>query len=155
MTWAAMGAQIAGGFIQAEGYEAMAEDEAALHEYNAALADQEAKQTRSNTAEAQRLKRIEMRKTLASNRSITAGSGMMMKGTPAAKQLDVIDNYAYDIARTGQEGEVQARRFENQGNIYRMMARSARRRGRIQSTSALLGGAGSAGSTLSGSQQYS
>jgi hypothetical protein len=149
------GMSMFGGFLQAKGAMDVAHDEAAMEEYNAQLALQEAKLTRQNTAEGQRLQRIEMRKTLATNRSITAGSGMMMKGTPAADQLDVIDDWAYEIARTGQEGEIQAGRLESQANIFRMRAKLARKRGRIQKKSAMFQGMGGGANSLNMSQQYS
>ena len=149
MSWAGAAMQIGGGFLRAEGAKSMAEDEAAILEYNAALADEEAKTTRETTAETQKLQRDRMRKSLASNRAVTASSGLMMKGTPAAHQLDVIDDYAYDIARTGQEGEVQALRFESQGDIYRMKAEAARKRGKIEYMSHILGGGGGAIGSMS------
>ena len=118
----------------------------ALGKYKATLARGEAKTTRLTTAETQRLKRAEMRRTLASNREITATSGMMMTGSPAEQQLQVINDYAYDIARTGHEGEAIARRSESMAELYDMEAKSAARAGKMGMWTALFGGAANIGS---------
>ena len=123
------------------------ERESAILRYNADVMEAEAKQTRVTAAQASKLKRDEMRRTLASNRASVGASGLQMTGTPAQNQLNVIDNYAYDIAVSEQEGEVKARRFESEADIFRMRARSAQRAGKTGFWSALLGGAGNIGSS--------
>ena len=113
----------------------------ALGKYKATLARGEAATTRGQAAEEQRLKRIEMRRTLAANREITASSGMMMTGSPAEHQLQVINDYAYDIAKTGYEGESQALRSESMAELYTMEAKSARKAGKMGMWAELFGGA--------------
>jgi len=124
----------------------------ALGKYKATLARGEAATTRGQAAEEQRLKRIEMRRTLAANREITASSGMMMTGSPAEHQLQVINDYAYDIAKTGYEGEAMAMRSESMAELYTMEAKSAARAGRMGEWSAWISGAssmfGALGSTV-------
>lgn len=139
---------IAGGAVAAEGEKAMAEDEAVLEEYNAALKVAEAKEVRRNTAEAQRLGRDEMRKTLASNRAAVGASGVQMTGSPAEHQLNVIDDFAYAIGETGRAGEVKARRFETAAEIHRLRAESARRKGKIKAYSHYLSSFGGAASSM-------
>ena len=130
-----------GSYVQMMAGQQQAKSEETLAKYQAELAKRDAAQERSTGAEEQRLKRAEMRKALARNREITASSGFMMSGTPAAKQLELIDNYGYDIARTGYESESRAVRYDTQGQLYKMKAKSARRAGRIGTWSALFGGA--------------
>jgi len=112
-----------------------------MGKYKAALARGEAATTRDQAAEEQRLKRAEMRRTLAANREITASSGMMMTGSPAEHQLQVINDYAYDIAKTGYEGEALARRSESMAELYTMEAKSARAAGKMGMWAELFGGA--------------
>jgi len=125
----------------------------ALGKYKATLARGEAKTTRSATAETQRLKRIEMRRTLAANREITASSGMMMTGSPAEHQLQVINDYAYDIARTGYEGEAMAMRSESMAELYTMEAKSAARAGKMGMWAELFGGAANIATTYEMSKE--
>jgi len=120
----------------------------ALGKYKGQLAAGEAATTRDQTAEEQRLKRIEMRRTLAANREITAGSGMMMTGSPAEHQLQVINDYAYDIAKTGYEGESQALRSESMAELYNMEAKAAAKAGKMGMWSELFGGAASIGTSV-------
>ena len=141
-------AMMAVGAIQeASAAKEAGERESAILRYNADVMEAEAKQTRVTAAQASKLKRDEMRRTLASNRASVGASGLQMTGTPAQNQLNVIDNFAYDIAVSEQEGEVKARRFESEAEIFRMRARSARRAGKTGFWSALLGGAGNIGSS--------
>jgi hypothetical protein len=147
MPWAPYAIMAAGATVQAVAVNQQGKSAEALGKYKSQLALGEAAATRDQAAEAQRLKRIEMRRTLAANREITAGSGMMMTGSPAEHQLQVINDYAYDIARTGFEGESQARRSEDMAEIYRMEAKSAARAGKMGVWTALFGGASQMAST--------
>jgi len=142
----------AGAVVQATAVRQQGKDAEALGEYKAQLAINEAKTISRETAEAQRLKRVEMRRTLAANREITAASGLMMTGSPAENQLQVINDYAYDIAKTGYEGESKARRSMDMAEIYKMEAKSAARASKMGMWSALFGGAANIGSTYALSQ---
>ena len=144
---AAIGMQLFGGFMRGKAEREAGESAEALGEYKAQLARKYAAEKRVMTAEDQRLKRREMRKTLARNREITAGSGLMMTGTPAAMQLDVIEDFAYDIAKTGYEGEQEARRSEDMAEIYLMEGKAAARAGKIGQQASIFGGIGDAIST--------
>jgi len=115
--------------------------DAALAKYNIDMKKQAADRQRSAGAEAQRLKRMEMRKALSRNREITASSGFMMEGTPAMQQLELIDNYGYDISRIGYESEGQARGFDMQAELYKMKAKSAQRASKMGQWSSAIGGA--------------
>ena len=133
-----IGLTLFGGKMRSEAYEQAGESAEALGMYKAQLARKEAATKRGLVAEEQRLKRTEMRKTLARNREITAGSGLMMTGSPAERQLDVISDYAYDIARTGYEGEMEARRMEDMAVLYQMEAKAASDAARMNKKASML-----------------
>ena len=147
MSWVGFAMMAAGALHEASAAEEAGERSGEILDYSARVKEAEAKQTRLTTAQAQKLKRDEMRRTLASNRAATGASGVQFTGTPAEHNLNVIDDYAYDIAVTGQEGEVMARRFESEAAIFRMRARSARKAGDDAAFSAILGGASNIGSS--------
>ena len=93
MAAAAIGLTLVGGVMQAQAARQQAKDREVMGKYKAELAKRDAANVRMSAAEQQKIRRTEMRKTLARNREITASSGLMMTGTPAAQQLDVIDNF--------------------------------------------------------------
>jgi len=142
-----------GSGMKASAAKQQGESAEALGKYKATLARGEAATTRDQAAEEQRLKRVEMRRTLAANREITASSGMMMTGSPAEHQLQVIGDYAYDIARTGHEGEAMAMRSESMAELYTMEAKSAAKAGKMGMWAELFGGASNMASTYAISKE--
>ena len=131
----------AGTAAQVMSQQQQAKSADAIAKYNIDMKKQAADRQRSAGAEAQRLKRMEMRKALSRNREITASSGFMMEGTPAMQQLELIDNYGYDISRIGYESEGQARGFDMQAELYKMKAKSAQRASKMGQWSSAIGGA--------------
>lgn len=152
MAMAGFALMATGAIQQATSAREAGERDAAILNYSADVKAAEAKQTRVTTAQTKKLKRDEMRRTLATNRATVGASGLQMTGTPAQNQLNVIDNFAYDLAVTEQEGEVKAQRFESEADIYRMRARSALRAGETGYWSALLGGASNIGGAYAASR---
>lgn len=143
LTMLGVGGVIGGTAIQAQAARQQGQTEAAILEYNAAVAKQEAETTRTASAEEQALMREKMRKTLARNEVSVAASGFSMAGSPLDVQLGVIDDYAHDIGTLAYNREIEARKHESQARIFKYQAGAAKEAGRLGVGAALFGGVSS------------
>ena len=132
----AIGAPIAGGFVESRAARQSAEASAQASEFNARMAE------RQGALEAGRIRR-EGKRVLGDARRQIAASGVTLSGSPMQFLLD----QAFEVERSAFEAQLAARQT---ATLDRARASAERGRGRRESASALLTGATKAlGSGLS------
>lgn len=144
-----LGLQMKGQYEAGKAAQIQSESEAALREYNAQLAEQEAVEAQEAAAFEERKFRKGAERLKARQRTLYAKAGITPEGTP----LDVMEQTATElgidalmIRRGGQLGargltaEAQLQRFAGKSALLR--GRAARRASRLQMlTTGLMGGA--------------
>jgi len=131
---------IAGSVAQAQGAAKAAQDEIALHKYNAALDRREAQQRRTASLDEQRIRRDQLRKPLKRQRARIAKAGIQLGGSALQVQLETIEIMAADIANYAYTRELQAVGLEARAGVSLYKAGAAREAGRIATATALVGG---------------
>ena len=129
---------VAGGGLGAFGalQEGRATSRAA--EFNARIADQQARQERqSAAAEARDYRRGENRK-LASSTAARGASGVTGAGSPLLVDEATVREIALGSSRLKYAGDVRAKRLEDEAELYRMRGKSARRAGYLNAGSSIL-----------------
>lgn len=129
--------------VQAVGSIRSGNAAAAAANYNANLADQNARIALQTSAEATRQQRVRNYKALGAIRANVSASGVTLDGSP----LDVLEESArtaeMDALTTQYQGQLQAWGYQNSADLYRQNARQAVTGGYWGAASALLkGGAG-------------
>jgi hypothetical protein len=136
----AIGSSVAGSAMQGEAAKYQGETEAAIHEYNAQVDEQEAGATAvAGAYEAAKL-RDRMRKELARNQTIVAGSGFTMEGSPLDAQLGMIDEYAKDLGMMDYNTQIRSQQLVNKAKLFRYQAQVAKETGKIGVGQAFFGG---------------
>jgi predicted transcriptional regulator len=130
----------AGAGVQAYGAYQQSKSAEALYEYNAAVKEREASQIRRASIEEQITRRTEARRLLATRRAGYAKAGVMMEGSPMEAQLDVASEMSEDIRRLTEQYGFAEQRAKSEAEIERYKASAARRAGRINIFTSVLGG---------------
>jgi hypothetical protein len=116
-------------------------------EYNASIADQNARAIQDKAAYDEEMHRERVKKLLKSQRALYGGSGVDMEGSPLMVQADTTEQGEMDALAIRQGGNVQAAQQRSQANLMRMYGRNAASAGRAQATGTLLStGASAVGS---------
>lgn len=134
-----------GAGVQAYGARQQYKAEAAMHKYNAAVAQQEAAMKRRASQEEQQIQRERMRRVLKTQRALYAKGKIRMVGSPIEVQLQAVEDMAADIATGAYGREIEARRWESVATMERFKKKAVRRAGRLAVAGALFGGAGQIG----------
>lgn len=130
-----------------EGRVARAEGEAAqrVSEYNASVAEQEAKATRARTRFEQRRQSQQAQRIKGSQRAALATSGAQIgTGTPLDLQVEQANELELENLLIGYEGRQAERRLQSQAGLDRTQGQIYRQRGRNEQAAARIG----AGATL-------
>jgi hypothetical protein len=140
LTAMAIGSSVAGSAIQAQAARYQAKTEAAIGEYNAQVAEQQARATAVAGAHKAAMLRDRMRKELARNQTLVAGSGFQMAGSPLDVQLGLIDEYAKDLGTLDYNTQIESQKLVNQAKLFRYQADVAKQTGKIGVGQAIFGG---------------
>jgi hypothetical protein len=140
LTGLAIAGAAGGAVMQGMAAEQAGKTEAAIHEYNAQVAEQGAETTATAGAHQAKMIRDRMRKDLARNQTLVAGSGFQMAGSPLDAQLNLIDEYAQDLGTLSYNTRIEQQKLVNQARLYRFQADAARQAGKIGVGQALFGG---------------
>lgn len=121
---------------------AQASAASAAAQYNAQIAANNATYARQKAAEDERRARVQGRKVLGGVRAGYGASGITVEASPQ----DVLEEGAaaaeLDALTIRHAGEVQAVAFENESNLERFRAKTARTTGYLSAASSLLSGVG-------------
>jgi curli biogenesis system outer membrane secretion channel CsgG len=133
-------ASLAGSAISAMGAMQQANAAAAAAEYNAKIQEQNAQMARDQSSVVAGQKIRESRQRSAGIVAGTMQNGFEVAGSP----LDVLgqaETQGYlDYLTALYDGKVAATGYQNNANLYRMEAKSARQAGAIGAASAMVGG---------------
>ena len=135
-----IGGVVGGSIYEAMGAKGRAESEAAIHEYNAAVARQGAEAVTRSAGYEQGMMRERMRERLARQSTISAASGFMMDASPQQAELGIIGDYAHDIAMTGYNAETESAQLRNQAKLFEYQAAAAKEAGKLGVGQAVVGG---------------
>jgi len=142
---AGAGLMAGGQLYQGEAARQEAKSAANMSKYNAALADQEAKQVEAKTALEQR-RQVEASDrqmgTLAAN--LGASGAITTEGAPLLIQAKQAAEFELDNMLMGYEGATQAARLRSQANLDRMQSKIYTRKGKAAQTASYM----QAGGTL-------
>ncbi len=134
---------IGGGILKGGAGLSAGRAEGRASDFNALVADQQARQERqSAAAEARDYRRGENRK-LASSTAARGAGGVTGAGSPLLVEESTIREIALGSARLKYAGDVRSKRLQDEAELYRMRGKSARRAGYLNAGSSLLSGASS------------
>jgi hypothetical protein len=139
-----------------EAQEEAAIAEAKAYDFNAAIADSNAKQTREKAVYEEGIQREEARKLLDKQKVRYLKSGVdITEGSPLLVMADSAAKAEKDALAIRWTGDVAATEYENQGILNRFYGQNARRTGQLQNQIAqtnanttMLQGIGNAGSSF-------
>jgi len=144
------GLQLAAGVVSGLGAVQQLNAQAAASEYNARVADRNARTVLQQTESEAESQRREGRRKLSAIRAQYGASGLTMEGSP----LDVLEDSAMevelDVQKTRYKGHMEALGYTEKAKLSRLQAESAKDARALSFTSQLLGGAERAGMTLVG-----
>lgn len=146
LTSIAIAATAVGTGLSVYGQLQQASNAKALGQYNAKLAEEQAKQTEMDARETLRRKRQENKKFSSRQRGAYARAGVLNEGTPLevmAETAGTLELQALDYAR---EQKQQAVNLRAQGAMDRAAGSMQARAAQIQAGASLLQGAGSVAS---------
>jgi len=92
--------------------------------------------------------RIDNKRVLSSIRTLYGSSGVSMTGSALDVMIDTKREQELDVKRVGYKGELAQIEQRDARNLALMSADNARAAGSISAISSILGGVGSAASTL-------
>lgn len=116
----------------------------AWHQYNAKVADREAKAEReASRFEAKQQKR-QARMLLSKQRAMVGASGVEAEGSPLLVMEDTAAQLAIEGAQIRTQGARKVGRYRTQAILDRMQGRSAAKAGRLRAGASLLSGASEA-----------
>jgi hypothetical protein len=142
------GVGMVGAMVQGNAQRQQADETAKILEYNAAVNKEDAAAARMAASEAE--KKLSRAEAIALGKMKAYGSksGFTTAGTPLAMMADTVAQYAIDKSTALWTGEIEAGRYESQGNINLMSARAQKKAGANAQTNSMLSGVVSAGSTF-------
>lgn len=111
-------------------------------EYNATVADQNAKLSSQQGAENERRTRVMGRKVLGSIRAGYGASGVTMEGSATDVYEESAATAELDALTARHSGEVKAYEYENEAKLERFRAQTSRVSGYLGGASSLISGAG-------------
>lgn len=135
----------AGAAFQVVGAIQQANAASRANEYNAQLAARNAELVRTQTAEEERILRIQNKKFLSSNVASYAASGIEMSGTPEDVLGEMAASMELDALKLRHSGELKAAGLTADAAMSRQKASSARTGGYLSAGGYLLGGAANVG----------
>lgn len=141
MAWVPAILAIGGAVYQGMAAKQQAETGADIAKYNASVAMQQKKLEGKSAAEKANMLRDRMRKDLARNQTLTAGSGWQSTGSPMEVQLGVIDTYAHEIGMSDYESRIKQSQFASQAKFFGYQAKAAKAAGKLGIGQAVVGGA--------------
>lgn len=136
---------VAGAGISAYSSYEQGQSQKAISNYNAQVAENEAKQRAQDAQVAANAQRAQNEALKAKQRALFAKAGVVAAGTPLlvqAEQAATLEMSALEIERTG---NMDAARLRSQAELDRMQGKSAARAGTMQAAGTVLSGVGSAG----------
>jgi hypothetical protein len=139
---------LAGSVMQGNAQRQQADETAKILEYNASVNAEDAKAARVAAGEAEKKLQRQQDIMESKQRSYYSKSGFTMSGTPLAMMADTVAQYAIDKSTALWAGEVEAGRYESQGNINLMSARAQKKAGKNAQTNSMLSGVVSTGSSF-------
>ena len=144
----AAGAAVASALASAGGavYSGIEQKKAA--DYNADVADANAKAAEDKAAYDEKMHRESVRKILASQRALYGKSGISTEGSPLLVMEDSAIAGEMDALAIRYGGDIAAAQQRSSANLLRMQGKQARTAGYIGAGSTLLAGAGSAVSKI-------
>ena len=133
-TAAAAGVSAYSSYQQGKSQEAMAK-------YNAAVAQQDAKQKEQEGKLAAKEIREQKRRIIATQTAGTAKSGLMSEGTPLLVNIQTAADEEYNALMTSYNAGIQANRFRSDAKLSKMQGKSARQAGNLGAGASLFSGA--------------
>jgi hypothetical protein len=124
-------ASLASGVVSAMGAIQQGEATAASAEYNAAVADRNAKLKLAQTAEAESDMARQHRRQMGQIRAAYAQAGVSMQGSPLDVIEDTATEQAFERDQTEYEGRLQAIGLTEKAALFRAEASNARSAGMI------------------------
>ena len=147
-----IGLQMKGAHEQGKALKAQAKSEAAWQEYNAQIADREAKETQKAAAFEERKQR-KAGKRLKARRITQAGkAGILPEGSFEDVQKEVAIELEIDALMIRRSGTISAQALSSQAQLSRLSGRSALLRGKAARRASRFGAIGKG---LSGASQLS
>ncbi len=143
----AVGTMAVGKIAEGQAAKRQAENKAAMAKYNAAVSEQEAKQIEARS----RVESIQQAQEAARAQSAllatqgTSGA-VMTEGAPLLVQATQATQSELDNLMIGYQGQIAAARARNQAALYRMEAKTLKKKAKSAWTSSLIG----AGATVLG-----
>lgn len=141
---AAVGTTIAGTAMQAYGQYREGKSQEAMHEYNAQVQANQAKQEEWAAAYDADMLRERGRKFRATQRTKYAASGVTMEGSPLLVLEDTARQIGRDVVMTRYGGQRRAGYYRSQSGLSLFKGREAMQAGRIGAGKSLLSGASTA-----------
>ena len=140
----ALALAVVGALTSAVGTYVQAQASAQANEYNAAVADINAKTARQQAGADAREKRRDRNRLMGQIRNQVGGNGIQTTGSVLDVANDSFLSAYHDEKMIAYQGEVRGTDYENRAEGFRSAAKNDRIAGRIGVVSDLVGGAGKA-----------
>lgn len=141
------GGQAAGAVLSFKGQRAAAKSAEQVAEYNAQVAENEAVILQRQKTSQEADLREQGKRLIASQRVATAGSGIIMSGSPLEAMADAYFGLEKDAARIQYASDIEQLDKESEATLTRVQGRAQSSAMKTQAYASLLGGTVSAGST--------
>ena len=133
-----------GAVMQYQGQKAASKSESAIAEYNAKIAEGEAKEAEQNAVYESMQNRRKTRQVLASQNAAIGASGAVKTGSPLLALADTEKQLELDNVMAARNSVLTSNRFRQQSNLFSYQSKAVKRYGGAQATGSLLAGAGQA-----------
>ena len=149
VTWLAIGTMtaLAGTAMSAVGQIQQGKEQQKWSEYNAAVAERDAKAAKAAAGHEASQKRKETERLLGRQRALYGKSGVTMEGSPLELMSETAAEGELDALMIERTGAVGAQRYGEEATLSRMKGASASRAGYWGAGTTLLTGAGQAASS--------
>lgn len=136
---AAAGASV---YMSYKGQKEQAQSESAIAEYNAKLAEGEAKESEQNAVYDSMQNRRKSRQIIASQKAAIGASGAVKTGSPLLALADTEKQLELDNVMAARNSVLSSNRFRQQSNLFGYQSKAVKRYGGAQATGSLLAGVG-------------
>jgi hypothetical protein len=134
----------AGAVMSYQGQKAQAESESAIAEYNANIAEGEAKEAEQSAVYESMQNRRKTRQILASQKAAIGQTGAVISGSPLLALADTEKQLELDNVMAARNSVLGTNRFRQQSSLFNYQSKAVKKYGNAQATGSLLAGAGQA-----------